>query len=195
MSHGIVNNFVESACWGDDVKRYKLNTMDTWHYTDIEVRLNKPQVNPTILPITVGNTTVPYCTSCSNLMINDLNKTITSWNKEEVKNIDTQLEKSMALRYLVHIIGDVHQPLHSAALFDDKLFPKGDMGGNFFYIKYAAKPAINQLHKFFDSGADALADFKRPLSKNDASELVDYAMDLIDEQVKKSVTPCSSLAK
>ena len=71
-------------------------------------------------------------------------------------NLKTQLEKSMALRFVTHIIGDIHQPLHAAALFDDKLFPNGDEGGNLFKIKYLPNEEIGNLHKLFDSGASNL---------------------------------------
>jgi len=86
--------------------------------------------------------------------------TVNSWTQEEVDNIDCQYEKSTALRFLTHIIGDVHQPLHSAALFNDQ-FPNGDEGGNLFKIVYPADKNINGLHKFFDSGAAKLPELKR----------------------------------
>jgi hypothetical protein len=39
-------------------------------------------------------------------------------------------DKAIALCWLFHLAGDIHQPLHSAALFSERLFPKGDRGGN-----------------------------------------------------------------
>jgi len=57
------------------------------------------------------------------------------------------------LSYLVHVMGDVHQPLHSCALFNEN-FKKGDMGGNLFKIPYSGE--IRNLHSFFDSGAGQL---------------------------------------
>jgi hypothetical protein len=51
------------------------------------------------------------------------------------------------------VIGDIHQPLHAVALFNEQ-FPKGDQGGNLFLIKYNKN--IGNLHKLFDSGADKL---------------------------------------
>jgi hypothetical protein len=38
-------------------------------------------------------------------------------------------QRSLALRLLIHYIGDIHQPLHSVAEVDHR-YPKGDMGGN-----------------------------------------------------------------
>jgi len=86
--------------------------------------------------------------------------TVTKWSKEQVDNLDVQFEKSTALRFLTHIIGDIHQPLHAAALFNDQ-FPNGDQGGNLFKIVYPDNKEINGLHKFFDSGAAKLPELKR----------------------------------
>ncbi|MCZ6887375.1 MAG: S1/P1 nuclease [Gammaproteobacteria bacterium] len=58
----------------------------------------------------------------------------------------------LALRYcwLLHLVADVHQPLHAAALYDRKRFPRGDRGGN----DIAAGPDEN-LHYLWDRLLDA----------------------------------------
>jgi len=40
---------------------------------------------------------------------------------------------STALRFLVHYVGDVHQPLHAMSRVNHR-YPKGDRGGNLFRI-------------------------------------------------------------
>lgn len=39
------------------------------------------------------------------------------------------VERALYARYLLHLAGDIHQPLHSVALFN-RSFPAGDIGGN-----------------------------------------------------------------
>jgi hypothetical protein len=39
-------------------------------------------------------------------------------------------DKALMLSWLFHNVGDLHQPLHSTALFSRRLFPDGDRGGN-----------------------------------------------------------------
>lgn len=39
-------------------------------------------------------------------------------------------DKAVALCWLLHLIGDIHQPLHSGALVSSSLFKTGDRGGN-----------------------------------------------------------------
>ena len=38
--------------------------------------------------------------------------------------------KALAYCWLFHLVGDIHQPLHSTSLFSVKQFPLGDRGGN-----------------------------------------------------------------
>ena len=55
-------------------------------------------------------------------------------------------QKAIALSWIAHLIGDVHQPLHSASLFSEQ-YPKGDRGGNDFWIK--SNETVN-LHYYWD---------------------------------------------
>jgi hypothetical protein len=54
-------------------------------------------------------------------------------------------------RYLIHLAGDIHQPLHSVALFN-KTYPKGDLGGNSERVIILNGSTIN-FHSYWDSGA------------------------------------------
>lgn len=76
------------------------------------------------------------------------------WNKEEKDLLDDQFEKSFMLSFFIHVLGDIHQPLHSCSLFSDE-FPNGDQGGNLFNITYKN---MKELHAFYDSGAGQLPD-------------------------------------
>ena len=39
-------------------------------------------------------------------------------------------DRALHLSWLIHLVGDLHQPLHTTALFSRHLFPVGDQGGN-----------------------------------------------------------------
>lgn len=56
--------------------------------------------------------------------------------------------KSYDLSWLLHLVGDVHQPLHCTARFG-KSEPNGDAGGNF--VKLCSPPCKDNLHSFWDS--------------------------------------------
>ncbi len=67
---------------------------------------------------------------------------------------------------LVHLIGDIHQPLHCISRVTES-HPKGDMGGNKFDVKIGDK--TETLHHFWDGGLGMLeglnADKTEELSK------------------------------
>jgi len=59
----------------------------------------------------------------------------------DIARTGSDKEKTLALRMLIHLIADVHQPLH-AGLYEDR-------GGNWYEIKYQGKSVT--LHKFWDN--------------------------------------------
>lgn len=69
-------------------------------------------------------------------------------------NTSSLSEKKLAVRILLHVIADVHQPLHTTAYYSKK-YPKGDKGGNLWHIKHG------NLHRYWDGGAGFLKGFSR----------------------------------
>ncbi|HET8675799.1 MAG TPA: S1/P1 nuclease [Blastocatellia bacterium] len=59
------------------------------------------------------------------------------------------IDKAMALAWVFHLVGDVHQPLHTSALFTTQ-FPNGDQGGNLIFIRTRANANTTRLHSFWD---------------------------------------------
>lgn len=68
-------------------------------------------------------------------------------------------ERALALCWLFHTVGDIHQPLHSTALFTSRRFRTGDAGGNGIMVEGA-----EDLHAVWD---DLLADVAT-LSQHDS---------------------------
>ena len=59
-------------------------------------------------------------------------------------------EKAVAIAWLEHLIGDIHQPLHMSGKTTEK-YPKGDKGGNsFFLTPLGQKGRSDNLHSFWD---------------------------------------------
>jgi hypothetical protein len=56
-------------------------------------------------------------------------------------------DKAMALCWYLHLVGDIHQPLHATSRFS-ATWPKGDRGGNDVFFTVANEP-IN-LHAYWD---------------------------------------------
>jgi len=57
-------------------------------------------------------------------------------------------EKPIYLCWVLHLIGDVHQPLHCATLFSE-VFPVGDRGGNLAMVRIAGGMPV-RLHPIWD---------------------------------------------
>ena len=57
-------------------------------------------------------------------------------------------EKAIELCWIFHLVGDLHQPLHSTALFSERGFPTGDRGGNSIKLT-----RWGNLHSFWDTRA------------------------------------------
>lgn len=58
------------------------------------------------------------------------------YNQELLQDsLSSPEEKAVALCWLLHLIGDIHQPLHSGALVSSTLFKTGDRGGNGIAIR------------------------------------------------------------
>lgn len=77
-------------------------------------------------------------------------------------------DKALALTWIFHLVGDVHQPLHTAALFTTE-FPNGDQGGNLIFVRPKADQPTTRLHSLWDG---AVIDSERfQAVSNKASEL------------------------
>jgi hypothetical protein len=70
--------------------------------------------------------------------------------------------KSYDLVWLLHIVGDIHQPLHATSRFS-KTLPKGDNGAN--DVKVCNKKCVDdELHGFWDGIFGTTANQKKALS-------------------------------
>ena len=61
----------------------------------------------------------------------------------------TDPEKAISLCWILHLVGDIHQPLHCAQMVSEQ-FPAGDQGGNLVLIRLRTQTAPVKLHAFWD---------------------------------------------
>ena len=84
--------------------------------------------------------------------------------KTNLRNLTA--ERALFARYLIHMVGDIHQPLHSVALYN-RTYPKGDAGGNLLKLTLLNGTSSN-FHSFWDAGAFRLQNdsynFVRPMN-------------------------------
>ena len=70
-------------------------------------------------------------------------------NESVVKNENDPERKAIALACLFHLVGDIHQPLHTAQLFTVD-YPQGDRGGNEICVRVGQAGQTMDLHRFWD---------------------------------------------
>lgn len=94
------------------------------------------------------------------------------WHDQGASDAD----KAIALCWILHLTGDMHQPLHTVALFSAAYFPKGDRGGNSINVAWGDE--VRNLHAVWDGlpttmeNLDPDAKTKRMMAKdvvNDAA--------------------------
>jgi len=66
-----------------------------------------------------------------------------------LKGAKENKNKAIEICWLFHILEDIHQPLHTAALFD-AAHTKGDRGGNDTYFHFTESGTPIKLHSFWD---------------------------------------------
>lgn len=66
-------------------------------------------------------------------------------------------ERAIALCWLFHIVGDMHQPLH-AGQRQDRRFPLSDFAGTKGWVRRQAGAAPESFHHFWDTSADVSGD-------------------------------------
>jgi hypothetical protein len=126
--------FMLAARWPDDIRGDPTFHHGAWHYINLPY---KPEGQPTSVQTVdppPDNILQAYQTNLDILRIPAPEST-----------------KAVALCWVFHLIGDVHQPLHTVALFTTQFPPpEGDRGGTRFYIRAREGASIISLHTFWD---------------------------------------------
>lgn len=134
--------FMFAATWADVVRdrsferRYRNFNKSNWHYDDTLWR----QVNGSVEVLSgleEGGQAVPRLVEFDSVI-----------RKSSASNAD----KAIAIAWIMHLSGDIHQPLHTSARVTNSE-PKGDQGGNLFILSPAGASREDQLnlHWFWDS--------------------------------------------
>ena len=170
-------DFVSTGPWADDVRGQRRET-GPWHYIDIHFRTDgKP------------NTNKP-----------DAENAVWAIEKFSAVLKDKQkpdAERAEALRFLLHFVGDIHQPLHSSDRDSDE-HPTGDKGGNDFRIiapdvfNEMPRPPRN-LHSFWDFGGGLFQGERRPLAPDSRARIDKLAVTLTTEYPKKALPEANDL--
>jgi hypothetical protein len=110
----------DSSTWADDVRGERKN--GPWHYIDIPRGSKRGPIEP-------------FCgaAGCVTRALSEQLAILKDKNSDAAKRAD-------ALRYVIHFVGDLHQPLHTIT--------NADEGGNCVPLKYFRRNAHEHNHSF-----------------------------------------------
>lgn len=120
-------SFIMASVWADRIKGQDIHAFDDWHF------INQP--------FSPDGSSPDHA----------INKQNVVWAiKQSQRVLQSRRapfqQKAMFLRFLIHFVGDVHQPLHCVSRVT-KAHPEGDFGGNLYNIRY---PHAKSLHQLWD---------------------------------------------
>uniref|UniRef100_A0A7S1CI73 Aspergillus nuclease S(1) n=1 Tax=Bicosoecida sp. CB-2014 TaxID=1486930 RepID=A0A7S1CI73_9STRA len=150
--------YITSACWADDLKSRGDHSNEAWHF------INLPFVRD------------PMYSALDSVH----NESSVGWAIQQMRSIlgnseAAQEDKARALRFLIHFVGDSHQPCHAATMYKQNQFnpPEGDRGCNLYKISGTPNQTnTTNLHFFLDGGAGQWeAMVPRPLAANSSKYL------------------------
>ncbi|MBN4096074.1 S1/P1 nuclease [Methylobacterium sp. OT2] len=138
-------DFVSRTTWADrwrdsDRNTTKVRYMATqqWHFVDIEL------TKPDLADACAGFPSLPVGTPASAGPAQDcvLDK-VQQFSTELADPNTSDAERILALKYLLHFTGDLHQPLHAA--------DNHDRGGNDVLVLFGRHHVASKLHAYWDT--------------------------------------------
>lgn len=133
--------FLNAAVWPDMVRPGREKPTEItkyhrspWHYINI----------PYVAPSAAGHISTASFSIPPTNILSALSNTLATLSDRKASPAD----RAVSLCWVMHLIGDLHQPLHAATFLSDT-FPQGDQGGNLLGIADASQVPLN-LHSFWD---------------------------------------------
>jgi hypothetical protein len=123
----------DSATWADDARNQEKTSL--WHYIDIPLSVTSvsgvdswcPPIGPS-----VGGKNRPGC-------VTDAIAYEAAILRDKSRSV---AERATALRYIIHFVGDIHQPLHDE--------DNNDQGGNCTAMQFYSEDRPANLHAIWD---------------------------------------------
>ena len=128
-------NFINASHWADDLRPFpEFDSFKELHFID--------------KPFSEDGTRLPTDLPPNNIV------TALEKNVDILKTSTDNNARAQALRFIIHFVGDIHQPLHCATRVSAAL-PDGDRGGNSVKLKIRQRNGTTKttnLHSYWDGG-------------------------------------------
>lgn len=123
------------ATWADAWRGAGHRETAEWHFVDIE--LDHPDLDAACFghPVSAAPASAGPAQAC-------ISDRVAAFAKELGAPDTTPAERGLALKYVLHFVGDLHQPLHAA--------DNHDRGGNCVRVSLGGQRTVN-LHSYWDT--------------------------------------------
>lgn len=132
-------DFISAAHWADDLRPFaEFDSFKPLHFIDH--------------PFSTDGTPLPTDLPDPENIVKALEDNVNILKTSTDKNAQAR-----ALRFVIHFVGDIHQPLHATTRVDSANH-EGDRGGNSFSIMIpvpGGEPKKTNLHSYWDGGIDS----------------------------------------
>jgi len=170
------STFVSAACWMDDLKSRGSYLFADWHF------INIPVCDPDY-EYECDDTSVVAMVNNDDNVVWAINECISTLKSKYASGF----ERGLAFKLLLHLVGDLHQPLHCVQKFSAST-PNGDAGGNDIKLTYPG--GITNLHMLWDSGVGLFNNsITRPLTADEQSYLENMAQTIQAQTDLSSISP------
>jgi hypothetical protein len=144
-----MSSFLHLAYWPDALRSQRIETFTHWHYID--------------MPYSSDGTAVKNSVVDTDNAVWAVTRIQAVLKNQQANPYD----RARFLSFLTHIVGDLHQPLHTVTLFS-AAHPDGDRGGNLYHVRYNNKRT--NTHSLWDGGVGAF-DIKSTRATDQAKEI------------------------
>ncbi|HQY87257.1 MAG TPA: S1/P1 nuclease [Tepidisphaeraceae bacterium] len=122
-----------AARWPDDIRGLDEYNHSAWHFINYPI-VAKQDEGKLVPPAPKEENVVSAFES----------------NLKILKESKNEGERAIAVCWILHLIGDAHQPLHTVSFFQSDYWPEGDWGGNGFFVRVTEDGEVINLHSLWD---------------------------------------------
>jgi S1/P1 Nuclease len=152
--------FQQAAVWPDLIRPPGAEAKiafhrSQWHYVNVPLFLDEAARRELSGKLTLNTALDPPTDATVNTEPLNVVQAIRFARRQCASSMTNPQSRGLLLAWLYHDVGDIHQPLHGAALVSRRLFPEGDRGGN----SIKTTQSFN-LHSLWDQFPWPAADYK-----------------------------------
>jgi hypothetical protein len=154
--------FLRAGTWSDWVRSNHRDEyhQSTWHYVNYPYRMGGPTALPAA-PIPQRTNILERLPLAVAMVAGDGSTDLLGLPPA----LSPKARRAVALTWLFHLVGDLHQPLHVVAMIDDARWPGGDQGGNLEAVVVNGTTPI-KLHAYWDGA------LRRPMNYAEVATVV-----------------------